>query len=67
MVDHVHILISIPPRIYAVSSVVGYLKGKSAVPVARVYGERKRNFVGQHFSARVVFIVDGRSGRDGDP
>ena len=39
MVDHVHILISIPPK-DAVSSVVGYRKGKSAVPVARVYGER---------------------------
>ena len=55
MVDPVHILISIPPK-YAVSSVVGYLKGKSAVPVARVYGERKRHFVGQHFWARGYFV-----------
>ena len=55
MTDHVHILISIPPK-YAVSSVVGYLKGTSAVHLARVYGERKRNFVGQHFWARGYFV-----------
>jgi putative transposase len=55
MADHVHILISIPPK-YAVSGVVGYLKGKSAVHLARVYGERKRNFVGQHFWARGYFV-----------
>lgn len=51
MLDHVHMLIAIPPK-YAVSQVVGYIKGKSAIHVARVYGERKRNFVGQHFWAR---------------
>ena len=55
MGDHVHILISIPPK-YAVSAVVGYIKGKSAVHLARVYGERKRNFVGQHFWARGYFV-----------
>ena len=44
MPDHVHMLISIPPK-YAVSQVVGYIKGKSAIYLARVYGERKRNFV----------------------
>ena len=48
MPDHVHMLISIPPK-YAVSQVVGSIKGKSAIHLARVYGERKRNFVGQHF------------------
>jgi putative transposase len=48
MPDHVHMLLSIPPK-YAVSQVVGFLKGKSAIHMARVYGERKRNFVGQHF------------------
>jgi len=48
MSDHVHIMISIPPK-FAVSNVVGYIKGKSAIHLARVYGERKRNFVGQHF------------------
>jgi len=55
MVDHVHILISIPPK-YAVSQVIGYIKGKSAIHIARVYGERKRNFVGQHFWARGYFV-----------
>ena len=55
MQDHVHMLISIPPK-YAVSQVVGYIKGKSAIHLARVYGERKRNFVGQHFGARGYFV-----------
>lgn len=55
MSDHVHMLISIPPK-YAVSQVVGYIKGKSAMHLARVYGERKRNFVGQHFWARGYFV-----------
>lgn len=54
MPDHVHMLISIPPK-YAVSQVVGFIKGKSAIHLARVYGERKRNFVGQHFWARGYF------------
>jgi putative transposase len=53
--DHVHMLISLPPK-YAVSQVIGYIKGKSAIHVARVYGERKRNFVGQHFWARGYFV-----------
>ena len=53
--DHVHMLIAIPPK-YAVAQVVGYLKGKSAIHLARVYGERKRNFVGQHFWARGYFV-----------
>jgi putative transposase len=51
MPDHVQI----PPK-YAVSQVVGYIKGKSAIHLARVYGERKRNFVGQHFWARGYFV-----------
>ena len=55
MPDHVHMLISIPPK-YAVSQVVGYIKGKSAIHLARVYGEKKRNFVGQHFWARGYFV-----------
>ena len=53
--DHVHMMIAIPPK-YAVSEVIGYIKGKSAIHVARVYGERKRNFVGQHFWARGYFV-----------
>src|SRR5690348_9089476 len=55
MPDHVHMMISIPPK-YAVSQVVGYIKGKSAIHMARVYGERKRNFTGQHFRARGYFV-----------
>ena len=54
LVDHVHILISIPPK-HAVSQGVGYLKGKSAIWVARHYG-RKRNFSGQHFWARGYYV-----------
>jgi putative transposase len=53
--DHVHMLIAIPPK-HAVAQVVGYIKGKSAIHLARVYGERKRNFVGQHFWARGYFV-----------
>jgi len=56
MADHVHMLISIPPK-HAVSQVVGYIKGKSAIHVARIYGERKRNFRGQHFWARGYFVT----------
>jgi putative transposase len=55
MLDHVHMMISIPPK-YAVSQVVGFIKGKSAIHLARTYGERKRNFVGQHFWVRGYFV-----------
>ena len=53
--DHAHMLISIPPK-YSVSQVIGYIKGKSAIHIAREYGERKRNFVGQHFWARGYWV-----------
>jgi len=56
MADHVHMLIAIPPK-HAVSQVIGYIKGKSAIHVARVYGENRRNFVGQHFWARGYFVL----------
>ena len=55
MKDHVHMLISIPPK-YLVAQVIGYIKGKSAIHLARVYAERKRNFVGQHFWARGYWV-----------
>ena len=55
LLDHVHMLLSIPPK-YAVSNVVGYIKGKSAIHLARTYSERKRNFVGQSFWARGYFV-----------
>ncbi|MCU7848920.1 MAG: IS200/IS605 family transposase [Candidatus Thiodiazotropha sp. (ex Lucinoma kastoroae)] len=51
MPDHVHMMISIPPK-YAVSQVVGFIKGKSAIHIARMYAGRKQNYVGQHFWAR---------------
>ncbi len=55
MPDHVHMLISIPPK-YSVAQAIGYLKGKSAIHIARTFSERKRNFVGQHFWARGYFV-----------
>jgi putative transposase len=55
MPDHVHMMIAIPPK-YAVSRVVGYNKGKSAIHLAGFNCERKRNFVGQHFWARGYFV-----------
>ena len=55
MPDHVHMLVSIPPR-YAVAQVVGFIKGKSAVHIARTFVGRKRNFTGQHFWARGYFV-----------
>jgi len=53
--DHVHMLISIPPKL-AVSSVVGYLKGKSAIHVARYFLKRERNYAGQSLWARGYFV-----------
>ncbi len=53
--DHVHMLISIPPK-YAVSQVIGFIKGKSAIHVARTFGGRKQNFTGQHFWARGYYV-----------
>ena len=53
--DHVHMCISIPPK-YAVSNVVGYMKGKSAITIARKFGGRERNFTGEVFWARGYFV-----------
>ena len=53
--DHVHMLISIPPK-YAVSNVVGFIKGERAIYLARVYGKRKQNYAGQSFWARGLFV-----------
>ena len=53
--DHVHMLIQIPPK-FAVSSVVGYLKGKSAIHVARHFLKRERNYAGQRLWARGFFV-----------
>ena len=55
MADHVHMMLSIPPK-YSVAQVVGYIKGKSAINIARTFMGKKRNFVGQHFWARGYFV-----------
>ena len=55
MPDHVHMLISIPPK-YSVSAVMGFMEGKSAIHVARVYAGKRRNFVGQHIWARGYLV-----------
>jgi putative transposase len=55
MPDHVHMFISIPPK-YWVAQVVGYIKGKSAIHIARTFLGRKKNFTGQSFWARGYFV-----------
>ena len=54
-VDHIHLLISVPPK-YSVSQVIGYIKGKSAIHIARTYLGQRRNFNGMHFWARGFFV-----------
>lgn len=53
--DHVHMMLSIPPK-YSVSSVIGFLKGKSAIHIARVFVGRRRNYTGQSFWARGYYV-----------
>jgi putative transposase len=53
--DHIHMLIAIPPK-YAVAQVVGYIKGKSAIAIARKYTGRQKNFTGQSFWARGYYV-----------
>lgn len=52
--DHVHVYIAIPPK-FAVAQVVGYIKGKSAIHIARMINGRTRNFTGENFWARGYF------------
>ena len=63
MSDHVHMLISIPPK-YSVAQIVGFIKGKSAIYIARNYMGHRRNFTGQHFWARGYHV--STVGRDED-
>ncbi|MGB8295085.1 MAG: IS200/IS605 family transposase [Polyangia bacterium] len=58
--DHVHMLISIPPK-YSVAQMVGYIKGKSAIHIARTFFERKQNFVGHHFCCRADWLMGKRA------
>jgi putative transposase len=53
--DHVHMLVSIPPK-YSVAQVVGFIKGKSAIHIARSYLGRRKNYTGMHFWARSYFV-----------
>ena len=55
MTDHVHMLLSVPPK-YSVAQVMGFIKGKSAIHIARVHAGWRRNFVGQHFWARGYWV-----------
>jgi len=61
MSDHVHMMISIPPK-YSVAQVAGFIKGKSAIHIARGYAGRKRNYTGQSFWARGYYV--STTGRD---
>jgi putative transposase len=56
MPDHIHMLISIPPKC-SVSNVIVYIKGKSAIHIARQYSGKKRNFAGERFWARSYFVT----------
>jgi len=53
--DHIHVLILIPPK-YSVSQVIGYIKGKSAIQIARTYMGQRKNYSGMHFWARGYFV-----------
>ena len=55
MADHVHMCLSIPPK-YAVSNVVGSIKGKSAISIARNFRGKSKNFTGENFWARGYFV-----------
>ena len=55
MPDHVHMLVTIPPK-YAVSQIIGFIKGKSAIHIARNFQGRRKNFTGQHFWARGYYV-----------
>jgi putative transposase len=54
-IDHIHLCLSIPPK-YAVSAIVGYIKGKSAMIVFERYSKHKRNFKSHSFWARGYFV-----------
>jgi putative transposase len=53
--DHIHMLISIPPK-YSVAQVMGFIKGKSAIHVARTYLGQRKNYTGMHFWARGYYV-----------
>src|SRR5438094_4731861 len=55
MGDHVHMLLSIPPK-YSVAQVVGFIKGKAAIHIARTFMGRRKNYTGHHFWARGYYV-----------
>jgi putative transposase len=66
MLDHVHVLLSVPPK-YAVAQVVGFIKGKSAIHIARTFLGRRKNYTGHHFglggtTSQRLAGMRGRSG-----
>jgi len=54
--DHIHMLISIPPK-YSIAQVIGYMKGKSAIHIARTYLGQRKNYNGMSFWARGYFVT----------
>jgi len=54
-IDHVHLCLSIPPK-YSVATIVGYLKGKSAMILFEKYSRLKKNFRGHSFWARGYYV-----------
>ena len=61
MADHVHMLLSIPPK-YSVAEVIGFLKGKSSIWIAQNIERKAKNFTGHKFWARGYFRLDGGPG-----
>ncbi len=61
LVDHVHMLVKIPPK-YSVAQVIGFIKGKSAIGIARNFMGKRQNFTGQSFWARGYYV--STAGRD---
>ena len=55
MAEHVHMLLSIPPK-YSVAQVVGFIKGKAAIHIARTFMGRRKNSTGHHFWARGYYV-----------
>jgi len=53
--DHIHVLISIPPK-YSIAQIIGYIKGKSAIHIARTYLGQRKNYTGMSFWARGYFV-----------
>ena len=66
MADHVHMLLSIPPK-YSVSGVVGFIKGKSAIAIARNFMDRAKKLCGAELLGEGILRVDGGAGRNADP